>query len=263
MMFDPTRLLDQMVRSNLGHKKRKKGSGFGGAAFGGVDGLARRAGVPGGGLGLLGGLAIAAFEHFNQQRATGTAAPGHMPPPTVTPPPPPPGGPGARATPPPPPPPGARPTDTPPAGAGGAPGDRGSAVVIDDRGDDRPEVAADKAMLLIEAMIEAAKADGEIDPGERRRILERLEGGGLDPEARSFIEARMALPPASDRLVERVRPESPENRVLAAEVYVASLLAIEVDTPAERAYLRTLGERLKLDDGLLRHLHDDLGVERP
>ena len=260
-MFDPTRLLDQMVRSNLGHKKRKKGSGFGGAALGGVDGLARRAGVPGGGLGLLGGLAIAAFEHFNQQRATGTAAPGHMPPPTVTPPPPPlPAGAAPRAAPPPPPPPpGAPPTDMPPSATAGAPGDRGSAVVVDDR----PDVASDKAMLLIEAMIEAAKADGEIDPEERRRIIERLEGGGLDPEARSFIEARMALPPATGRLVERVRPERPENRVLAAEVYVASLLAIEVDTPAERGYLRNLGERLKLDDGLLRHLHDDLGVDRP
>jgi hypothetical protein len=249
-MFDPSRLLDQMVQSGLGNK----GKGFGGAALGGVDGLVRRAGVPGGGMGLLAGLAIAAFEHLNQQRGAGTADPGHMPPPTATPPPPP--VPTGRATPPPPPP---APDMAAAAGATGAPGARGSAVSTEGS----QEHAGGRAMLLIDAMIEAAKADGRVDPEERAKIIRRLEEQGLESDARTFVEARMALPPAPERVIERLHREHQGDRLLAAEVYVASMLAIEVDTPAERAYVRDLKERLQLDDGLIGRLHDELGVERP
>jgi uncharacterized membrane protein YebE (DUF533 family) len=45
---------------------------------------------------------------------------------------------------------------------------------------------------------------------------------------------------------------SPEE---AAEIYTASLLAIDVDNASERGYLAMLAARLKLDDGLVAHLH--------
>ena len=149
----------------------------------------------------------------------------------------------------------------PPGGASASPQGMGSAVAPAGT-EESPSEADARAMLLVEAMIEAAKADGMIDPEERQRIVGRLEQAGIGPEEKSFVEARMALPPAPERLSERVRPDRAENRILAAEVYVASLLAIEVDTDAERRYLRDLGKRLQLDDGLIGHLHDDLGVER-
>ena len=41
----------------------------------------------------------------------------------------------------------------------------------------------------------------------------------------------------------------------AAEIYVASLLAIDVDNPAERGYLAMLAARLELDEKLVAHLH--------
>ena len=41
----------------------------------------------------------------------------------------------------------------------------------------------------------------------------------------------------------------------AAEIYVASLLAIDVDNPAERGYLAMLAARLQLDEKLVAHLH--------
>ena len=41
----------------------------------------------------------------------------------------------------------------------------------------------------------------------------------------------------------------------AAEVYAASLLAIEVDTPAERDYLRRLAGSLGLDDRTVQRVH--------
>ena len=50
------------------------------------------------------------------------------------------------------------------------------------------------------------------------------------------------------------------SQELAAEVYAASLLAIEVDTQAERQYLNELGAALKLEPAVTRHLEENFGV---
>jgi uncharacterized membrane protein YebE (DUF533 family) len=41
---------------------------------------------------------------------------------------------------------------------------------------------------------------------------------------------------------------------MKSEVYLASAIAIEADTPAEKAYLRYLGATMGLEDGLVAHL---------
>ncbi len=56
-------------------------------------------------------------------------------------------------------------------------------------------------------------------------------------------------------LVAQVR--GPEE---AVEVYAASLLAIEVDTTAERDYLARLARSLGLDAGVVAEVHRTLGV---
>ena len=48
--------------------------------------------------------------------------------------------------------------------------------------------------------------------------------------------------------------------MVAAEVYAASLLAIELDTPAEAAYLRQLAQALRLDGATLSRLHEITGA---
>ena len=50
------------------------------------------------------------------------------------------------------------------------------------------------------------------------------------------------------------------NEMVAAEVYAASLLAIELDTPAEAAYLRQLAQALRLDGATLSRLHEITGA---
>ena len=111
-----------------------------------------------------------------------------------------------------------------------------------------------KAMLVLKAMINAAKADGQIDDAERQRILGKLEEGGADAEAREFVQAEMRRPFDVDGL-----PEAP-NPQTAVEVYAASVLAIEVDTPAERDYLRRLAQGLGLEERTVQRLHAALGV---
>ena len=112
-----------------------------------------------------------------------------------------------------------------------------------------------RATLALKAMIAAAKADGQIDERERERILDKMRDLGADDETREFIAKEAAAPLDIDDLVRGVRDQQS-----AAQVYAASLLAIDVDTPAERAYLRSLSEKLGLNDQVVANLHSILGA---
>jgi uncharacterized membrane protein YebE (DUF533 family) len=111
------------------------------------------------------------------------------------------------------------------------------------------------ANLILRAMINAAKADGQIDGGEVQRIAGRLEQAGADQEAREFVMAELQKSQDLEGLTRDVH--GPE---VAAQVYAASLLAIEVDTAAERDYLRRLAARLGLDAGAVQRIHQMLDV---
>lgn len=113
----------------------------------------------------------------------------------------------------------------------------------------------DTARLAVKAMISAAKADGEIDGTEISRILGKLKADGEDDEAQAFVIDEMQKPLDLDALVREV-----PNREVAVEIYAASILAITVDTDAEREYLRKLAERLGLDDATVAKVHETLGV---
>jgi uncharacterized membrane protein YebE (DUF533 family) len=117
------------------------------------------------------------------------------------------------------------------------------------------------AMLVIRAMVNAAKADGQIDGGEMSRIMGKLKEGEADDEAQAFMISEMQKPSDPEALIRDVNKlGSPE---VAVEVYAASLLAIEVDTPAERDYLARLARELKLSADTVKRVHDTLGVQHP
>jgi uncharacterized membrane protein YebE (DUF533 family) len=122
-----------------------------------------------------------------------------------------------------------------------------------------PEATSqDTAQLMVKAMIAAAKADGEIDATERRRITAKVEEEGADPEAIRFLEAEMDRPLDTDALVAEAR-----DPVVAGQVYAASVLAIQIDTPAERDYLRGLSQKLGLEAATVSQLHQMLGAPAP
>jgi uncharacterized membrane protein YebE (DUF533 family) len=112
-----------------------------------------------------------------------------------------------------------------------------------------------EAMVILKAMVNAAKADGQIDDGEQQRILGKLQEAGADAEARAFVQAEMRRPLDLEGLLREI--PTPQ---MAAEVYAASLFAIDVDTPAERQYLRQLAQGLGLDEGAVQRLHLMLGM---
>lgn len=122
-----------------------------------------------------------------------------------------------------------------------------------------PELAAPHAqpgadgtpfeLVLVQAMVGAAKADGHIDANEQRRLFTEVEKLDLDTESKGYVFDLLRAEVDLDRLARAVA--TPEQ---AAELYLASRLAIDVDDPAERAYLDALANRLNLPAELRRQL---------
>ena len=120
---------------------------------------------------------------------------------------------------------------------------------------DTPEEVQHSATLALRAMIQAAKADGRLDTQEIERITGKLHEAGEDHEARDFVLREMRGPVDVDGLAAAAR-----NPKEAAEIYTASLMAIEVDTEAERDYLARLAAALGLARPTVDHIHRSLGV---
>ena len=222
-MFNAERLLGQLMGQALGgqlggHKrKRGKSSGLGGMMGGLSTGTKAQLG-----LGLL-GVAMAAFEHYQNKPG---AAPQPMAGPGAAMPPPPPGTGTGAAVPPPPPMPAAQ-----------------------------VAVRTEQAMHLLRAMITAAHADGLMDPQERESILGRAREAGLDAEEIEALDAEIRAPFTLEQLVVR----TPAH--LRPETYAAALIAINADTAEERAFLDRLAGQLQLDDAARRDIHAQLGVD--
>jgi len=106
---------------------------------------------------------------------------------------------------------------------------------------------------LVSAMIAAAKADGQIDASEHQTIFAKIEELGLDNDQKAFLFDQLNRPLDLDSLV-----AAAASQERAVEIYLASLMAIEVDTPAEQAYLSMLAARLNLEPGLVNHIHETL-----
>lgn len=106
------------------------------------------------------------------------------------------------------------------------------------------------ARHLLRAMIATAKADGHIDTQEQARIFAEMDKLPLSSEDKAFVMDELRANLDIDAVARGAT--TPEE---AAEIYAASLLAVTVDSAAERGYLAMLAARLKLDDALVAHLH--------
>lgn len=156
------------------------------------------------------------------------------------------------------------------AGAPSAGGPTGSVPAIDSDYEAAPENTAflpapsDEASqdalgkALVRAMIAAAKADGKIDSEEKSAIFERLNTMDLDADAKAFVFDELSAPLDVNAVV--AGADTPEH---AAEIYAASLVAIEADTAAEKAYLQMLSARLELAPELVSEIHAAAGAGQP
>lgn len=98
-------------------------------------------------------------------------------------------------------------------------------------------------------MIASAMADGRIDAVERQRLIDRVEASELSQDERALLETLIEKPDSPAAVAASVA--SPEE---AAQVYLAAFIAIDADTPVERAWLDDLAEKLALDPRLRANL---------
>jgi uncharacterized membrane protein YebE (DUF533 family) len=210
-MLDAKRLLDQVLGGDVGRALGNvdKGSFAGGALTGGLLGLLlggkKMRKMAGGLAGYGGAAAIGALAHRAYQSYR----------------------------------------DGEPAGTAASPTDLRN-VGVDQLPHAKP--AADGGsfeLVLVHAMIAAAKADGHVDADEQRRLFSEVERMKLDSEEKAFVFDALSRAPDLNALTSRVNGQDQ-----ASELYLASRLAIDPDHPAERVYLDALAARLELPDAL-------------
>lgn len=120
---------------------------------------------------------------------------------------------------------------------------------------DEEQQVLDVATLTVRAMINAAKSDGRIDDKETERLVGKLREDGITDEEQRFVMEEMRKPVDTDAIVRAV-----PNEQVAAQIYTASLMAINVDTDAERRYLQELASKLGLNQHVVSYLQHAVGV---
>lgn len=109
--------------------------------------------------------------------------------------------------------------------------------------------SADFQLILVKAMIAAAKADGHIDSEEQQRIFDAVDQMALDNEIKGLIFDLLRQPISIGELTQGLQGLEQKT-----EVYLASCLAINADHPSEKAYLEQLAQALALPAGLAEQI---------
>ena len=112
-------------------------------------------------------------------------------------------------------------------------------------------IMEEQAKLMIRAMIQAAKADGEIDRDERAKIMDHLSDAS--DEEIAFVAAELDAP------VDVVGLATAAGESAKAQVYSAALMAISVDTDAEKQYLANLAAAMGLEASKVLEIHKTMG----
>ncbi|MBL8251609.1 MAG: DUF533 domain-containing protein [Candidatus Competibacter sp.] len=108
-----------------------------------------------------------------------------------------------------------------------------------------------QALVMIKAMINAAKADGRVDEQEQQNILSKVADVGS--KEMEFLQNELAKPLNLDFL-------SGIGRQMAPDIYLVSLMAINLDTQEEANYMDKLAQTLGLDAQAVNAIHQQMGV---
>lgn len=109
--------------------------------------------------------------------------------------------------------------------------------------------AEEHSHAILRALIGAAKADGRIDDAEKKLIYAELARHADDPQLQQWLNDEVSRPLDAASIAEHASDPG-----MAAEMYLASVMLIDQQQPAERAYLDELGAALGLHSQLLKQL---------
>lgn len=110
----------------------------------------------------------------------------------------------------------------------------------------------EEVVVLVRAMIHAAKADGRIDAQEQQAILERV--GDTSPGTIQFLRQEFANATNARDFAWSV------PLGLEAAVYAASISCITIDERSEVDYLKELAHGLRLSPKVCNQIHQQYGI---
>jgi uncharacterized membrane protein YebE (DUF533 family) len=111
---------------------------------------------------------------------------------------------------------------------------------------------SERALVLVRAVLNAAKSDGQLDRAEQQSILEHL--GDASRETIQFLRDEFAKPLNVGEFARSV-PIGMEQ-----QVYTLSLIAIDLDTRREADYLTQLANALRIPKEIREQIHERLGA---
>ncbi|MEE9447965.1 MAG: DUF533 domain-containing protein [Arenicellales bacterium] len=103
------------------------------------------------------------------------------------------------------------------------------------------------AELMLRAMISAAKCDDNLDENEKVKLTKQL--GDVSADEASFVRKELAAPVDVQSLIRDV-PKGYEQ-----QVYLMSLLAIDLDAREEVVYLDKLAKGLNISEQMANEIH--------
>lgn len=140
-----------------------------------------------------------------------------------------------------------------PSPAGGSLGDLLNSALQGNKVPEPEPAQEDLARILIQAMVNAAKSDGTIDQSEQQKIVAHL-GDEVTEEERQFVIGEMRAPLDLDGFIKTV-PRGSEM-----QVYMMSLLGIDLDSREEAVYLDNLRKGIGMSEEQANAVHEKLGV---
>lgn len=112
--------------------------------------------------------------------------------------------------------------------------------------------ATDHAALVIRAMVNAAKADNQIDEAEQEKIIGKL--GDVTQAEADFVRNEFRQPLDTDAFVRSI------PRGMEQQIYAVSLMAIDLDTNKEAQYLDQLARGLHINPQMANQIHTQVGA---
>ncbi|MDD1013660.1 tellurite resistance TerB family protein [Pseudomonas rubra] len=109
--------------------------------------------------------------------------------------------------------------------------------------------AEDHSHAILRALIAAAKADGRIDKQEEQLIYAEIKRQTSDPQLQQWLDTEVSKPLDAAEVAQSAR-----DPAMAAEMYLASVMLVDDQQDAERAYLDELAGALQIDPDLQVHL---------
>ncbi|CAM3855766.1 MULTISPECIES: tellurite resistance TerB family protein [Pseudomonas] len=109
--------------------------------------------------------------------------------------------------------------------------------------------AEDHSHAILRALIAAAKADGRIDKQEETLIYAEIKRHTSDPQLQQWLDEEVSKPLDAAQVA-----QSAQDPAMAAEMYLASVMLVDDQQDAERAYLDELAGALQIDPTLQVHL---------